>query len=141
MGAVFCDDPTPHGGHLLLDVDARCPGRGLPSEQPAVVCTDCGRDVHQPAPTACAEPYNHDQPEPAPEPALRGDDLVRFLNNDREALQQQVAYATQLLTALAQRTGGRLTVTMQELDAVEGMALQVWCNEAADALEYRVRER
>lgn len=123
-----CDNPSDHG-RRLQDVEA---------ERLAEVCASCGREQHRTPGADCDTPDWHAWPEP-PEPALQGADLVRFLNNDREALQQQVAYATQLLTVLAQRAGGRLTVTMQELDAVEGMALQVWRNEAADALEYEVR--
>lgn len=136
MGAVFCDDPTPHGPHVAQTDLGRCPGRGLQE-----VCASCGRHPEQVPGSDCEQPEWHQVSaiDPQPEPALQGDDLARHLRQRLTYAEDQVQYATQLIVAmLLQLPEPLVRITGQQLQAAEGRALQTWRDPAGDETVYRV---
>lgn len=109
------------------------------------VCASCGRAGDQAAGKDCDDQDWHldlTDAEPVPEPALRGDDLVRHLRGRLTYAEDQVALATQLLVAiLLDQPEHLLRVTEQRMTEAEGQALQTWREPATMETIYRVVPR
>lgn len=114
------------------------------SDEPVTLCEDCGRAVDTPPPARCDQPELHTTTdEPAPQPALAGDDLVRHLRSRLTYAEDQVQYATQLIIALLLQLPEPLArITDQQLDlAADGRVLQTWREDASGETVYRVMPR
>lgn len=142
MGAVFCDDATPHDGHDLLPGRAgnyRCPGRGLQEDDHGdeAVCASCGRYAHQQDGPDCDTPDWHVLPEPpAPRPDPGGLELVLAQGQRVQHLEEELRSVYRVLYAIvATRRTGTVRVALEAVaEGNAGGELTSWRDEATGEL-------